>query len=452
MSDEVKSLCERIWKFEKDENAFGFNVCGVWLWQAFRMKYYYQIACAEGIFEQPHYVSANESKWRKLKIALSYFFYVFFRNAFFEAVLKRSPIAILEHERQQFHNGAFQDIYSAELKDALKREGTGYVSLRRRFLGEHKISTRQGENRIFLDVIVLFGAFRRKMPFLSDMTDHDEKMLAGFATRLGMISSEWSISKVALRSEIVRHNALIKVYRLLFRILGTKRLYVVVAYAFPEIVAAARSLDIEVIELQHGIVNRFHLGYSYPDECLSEPLALAYFPDVIESWGSVWTLNCDLPISRDKIWTSYGWPMRHGPATSTANHRDAAQITIISQGSIGERICQSVAQLLPKLPSSLTIKYKLHPSEFGRFLTYQQAGEVLADKRVELIEKGNLSDLLKESGTAVGVYSTGLIEARELGCDVYILPLPGSEYFDGIDWAKPITVFIEPDDTMGVRR
>lgn len=439
MSYEVKRLCERIWAFEKNENAFAFKFRGVWVWQAFRMKYYYQIACAEGIFEEPHYVSTNESKVRKIKVAFSFLFYTFFKNAFVAAILNRSPVAILEHERQQLHDGVFQDIYSAELKDSLEREGTGYVSLRRRFLGQHKISTRIGDKRIFLDVIVLFGAMLRKISFIGRMKAHDENLLAGFVTRLRLISPEWSISEAELCAEILRHNALIRAYRLLFQFLGTKRLYVVVAYAFPEIIAAARSLGIEVIELQHGIVNRYHLGYSYPEECHSAPLSLAYFPDFIETWDTVWNLNCSFPISQDKICTNFRWPQRKGIAVNPHIPRIPDQITIISQGSIGERLCQSVAEILPTLPVGVIIKYKLHPSEFGRFQTYQRANEVLADKRVELIEQGNLFDLLQQSSAAAGVYSTGLIEARELDCDVYIFPLPGSEYFERVEWAKSIT-------------
>lgn len=443
MSDQVKRLCERIWRFEKDENAFGVEVCGVRLWQALRMKYFYQIACAEGIFQEPHYVFANESKARKARIAFSYLFFIFFKNAFVAAILNRSTIAIIEHERQQLHNNAFQDIYSAELKDTLKRERSSYVSLRRRFLGQHKISTREGEKRIFLDVIVLFGWMMTKIPFVGRMTAHDRKILAGFATRLRLISAKWNISEAELRAEIVRHNALVKAYRLLFRILGTKRLYVVVAYAFPEIITAARSLDIEVIEMQHGIISRYHLGYSYPAECHLAPRSLGYFPDVIETWGPIWTLNCKLPISLDKIRTNFGWPLRHSIAVKPHISRNPDQITIISQGSIGERICQSVAEILPALPDSATVKYKLHPSEFGRFHTYQSSNEVFADKRVELIERGSLLDLLQKSGTAIGVYSTGLIEARELGCEVYIFPLPGSEYLEGVDWVKSVRDFVK---------
>lgn len=441
MSYEVKRLCERIWAFEKNENAFAFKFRGVWVWQAFRMKYYYQIACAEGIFEEPHYVSTNESKVRKIKIAFSYLFYTFFKNAFVAAILNRSPVAILEHERQQLHDGVFQDIYSAELKDSLEREGTGYVSLRRRFLGEHKNSTRPGEKRIFLDALVLFGAMMRKMPLVGRMTKDDKKKLSDFVARLRLLSSDWSISEASIIAELIRQNALVKVYRTLFRILGTQKLYVVVAYAFPEIITAARSLNIEIIELQHGIVNRYHLGYSYPDECLSAPVSLSYFPDVIESWGKEWTLNCKLPISQDKIWQSFGWPLRHNLVATPDNIRKGTQITIISQGSIGDGICQFVAQILKVLPTEAVIKYKLHPSEFGRFQSYELASQVLADKRVELIERGSLIDLLKRSGTVFGVYSTGLIEAQILGCDVYIFPLAGSEYFEGIDWAKPVPDF-----------
>ncbi len=45
---------------------------------------------------------------------------------------------------------------------------------------------------------------------------------------------------------------------------GIKTVYVVVAYFHQHIVGAARDLGIRVVELQHGAISPFHLGYSYP--------------------------------------------------------------------------------------------------------------------------------------------------------------------------------------------
>lgn len=55
-----------------------------------------------------------------------------------------------------------------------------------------------------------------------------------------------------------------KKYIELFKKRKPKQVFVVVAYENHAIVAAAQYLGIEVIELQHGTITDYHLGYSYP--------------------------------------------------------------------------------------------------------------------------------------------------------------------------------------------
>src|SRR5690606_8728382 len=56
-----------------------------------------------------------------------------------------------------------------------------------------------------------------------------------------------------------------KIYHKVFKKVRPKSLYIVVAYYYAPIIKAAKDLGIKVYEVQHGIITKYHLGYSFPN-------------------------------------------------------------------------------------------------------------------------------------------------------------------------------------------
>ena len=77
-------------------------------------------------------------------------------------------------------------------------------------------------------------------------------------------------------------------------------IFVVVSYENLAIVAAAKSLGIQAIELQHGTITDYHLGYSYPEKTRLNG-EIPYFPDKILTFGDYWINEKSCPISKDNI-------------------------------------------------------------------------------------------------------------------------------------------------------
>lgn len=86
-------------------------------------------------------------------------------------------------------------------------------------------------------------------------------------------------------------------YDKLFKKRKPKYVFVVVAYENKAMIAAAHNNGVEVVELQHGTISEYHLGYNYPNK---EDKGLEYFPDKILSFGDYWKEVANYPINEKK--------------------------------------------------------------------------------------------------------------------------------------------------------
>lgn len=212
-----------------------------------------------------------------------------------------------------------------------------------------------------------------------------------------------------LAREVPKHQRLRALYRALLRRHRIKTVYVVVAYFHQHIVGAARDLGIRVVELQHGAISPFHLGYSYP----GRP-AVADQPDELWCFGSYWTDVADLPAGMKTA-------VAGAPFLPTAGPKDPQRVVFLSQGTIGTELLH-VAESVAKEHPALEVLFRLHPSE--------RAADYTIPARVQLSTDGDTLDLLATATYQVGVATTALFEGMALGCRTAVANLPGHEYLE----------------------
>jgi len=209
--------------------------------------------------------------------------------------------------------------------------------------------------------------------------------------------------------EVPKHLRLRELYRALLRRHGIKTVYVVVAYFHQHIVGAARDLGIRVVELQHGAISPFHLGYSYP----GRPV-VADQPDELWCFGSYWTTVADLPAGmRTEVVGA--------PYLPRAEEKDPRRVVFLSQGTVGAELLH-VAESVAKEYPQLEVLFRLHPSE--------HASDYSVPAGVQLSSTGNTLDLLASATYQVGVSTTALFEGMALGCRTAVANLPGHEYLE----------------------
>ncbi|MFI5713052.1 hypothetical protein [Kribbella sp. NPDC051620] len=213
--------------------------------------------------------------------------------------------------------------------------------------------------------------------------------------------------------EVPKHARLRAIYRTLLKRRRIKTVYVVVAYFHQHIVGAARDLGIRVVELQHGAISPYHLGYSYP----GRP-DVADQPDELWCFGSYWTDVAELPagMKAEVSGASFISPLS---ATELAA-KDPRLVVFLSQGTTGPALLSYAATLASARPD-LDVAFHLHPSE--RSTDYAVPSGVR-------LSSGNTLALLAAATYQVGVSTTALFEGMLLGCRTAVANLPGHEYLD----------------------
>jgi hypothetical protein len=206
-----------------------------------------------------------------------------------------------------------------------------------------------------------------------------------------------------------------------------RRIFVVVSYSYYKraLIAAAKARGIETIELQHGTLSPYHLGYSFP----GRDRELDYFPA-----GDYWNTACEFPLPADRIKT-WGFPhFVRQRARYGSLERSGGQLLFISQGVIGKRLAHFALDCARRLPDRRLV-YKLHPGEQDRWRSdYPELVEASRLRNVEVVDDNtrNLHAYFAESQHVVGVFSTAIYEGLAFGCRTFVVDLPGIEYMSDL--------------------
>lgn len=236
-----------------------------------------------------------------------------------------------------------------------------------------------------------------------------------------------------MRTHILNFQYDYEKYIELFKKRNPKRIFVVVAYENHAIVAAAQHLGIEVIELQHGTLTYYHLGYSYPEKTRLNG-KIPYFPDKILSFGDYWMNEEFSPIAMENV-VPVGFPyFEYQSKDFIGLDVIENQVLFISQGVIGKYMSK-LAFEFAKDNKNLKIIYKLHPGEYETWRqNYPELVEASAFDNFKVIDNSEipLYKLLAESNYQVGAFSTAIYEGMMFGCRTFILNVPGVEYLDDL--------------------
>jgi hypothetical protein len=218
-----------------------------------------------------------------------------------------------------------------------------------------------------------------------------------------------------------KHLRLRRLYRALLKKQTITTVYVVVAYFHQHIVAAARDLGIKVVELQHGAISPYHLGYSYP----GRPVVPGQ-PDELWCLGRYWAETVEFPAGMTTKVT--GAPFIRRLTDAEAARKDPRLVVVASQGTIGPRLWD-VARETAQLRRDLEFVFRLHPSE--RLADYR--GTVPPPNlRLSAGSEESTLELLASAGQQVGVSTTALFEGMVLGCRTAVAALPGWEYLEPV--------------------
>ena len=227
-------------------------------------------------------------------------------------------------------------------------------------------------------------------------------------------------------------------YKNLLNLKKPKKIYIVCSYGKESLISAANDLGIDIIEIQHGGIDKYHLGYFFPKKD-----NIPYFPNKIMMFGEYWYSNTQIPLDKKNI-EFIGYPYLQKQIAKFNNIKENNdQILFISQGTIGKELTEKAIEFARENQDKKVV-IRLHPGEFKR---WKKEYEMLYKNRnlpnIEISDnnKKTLYEYLFESKYLICVYSTVIYEALYLGKKIGILNLSGVEYIEDLIVKKMVHKF-----------
>lgn len=434
----VKKIANAFFDIESKFNLNHEKIHGVYFWQLVRMYLYYDVARKLNTFG-----SAQQQSLTIIDKINS--FLPFIKNS-----IKSNPfsgkdkvdVLIFDHPRKVMYQDQYRDIYTCFLTRYLEEYSKSYEIIESPYLNKHY--TNKSKNIRYNDRILL-GSYIHKKTNSIHFNDEEKELIQDIYNEfLIQFNIHMDNLEDIIEDHILNFEYEYEKYKKLILKKSPKQVYVVVAYENKALVAACQDLGVEVLELQHGTISNYHLGYSYPNEHIvnvnknNTLSTIEYFPDKLLSFGDYWADACTYPIKKNNI-IPLGYPYFEECSKDFVNiKKNKNQILFISQGVIGKYLSKFAYELLVKLNNRnvrFKIVYKLHPGEYENWkVNYPELLEASESSNFEVVDdsKTPLYKLFAESQYQVGAFSTAIYEGLQFDCKTFIVDLPGVEYVENL--------------------
>ena len=411
---------------------------GVPWWDTLRYQLFHELLSELGLredFKKKKTLTIKDFLVKKI------FNVIFLIKNLIKFFLPKSPLwmkinsnVILGHPRRKFEGGVYIDLYSDPFIDLFPKkidfsiiegaEGNDHMSpakTKKLFYGESLYC--------FATIISKFRRLKFNQNDLLKISHLEKSLYDEFSCLIDINKKVKNITQHWLGMH--------PLMRFFFKLKKPKSLFIVNSHTREATIAAAKSLGIPTIELQHGSPARGKLNYDY-----TSGIKKRSFPDFFLSYGDYWSNNCKFPIDKNKI-ISFGHPYLYKKIKSYSHIIKEDRIVIVSQGiQILAKFAQDVSRQFSK---KLTVEYKPHPIEFhGKepdyFAELRNAGVIISDKHADLYE------IFARSRWQVGVYSTAIYEGLYFGTACFILNIYGSEFVKKLIELNLVCLISSPKD------
>jgi hypothetical protein len=315
-------------------------------------------------------------------------------------------------------DGKWWDVYTDFI---LEDMDIRFVVIERQMDAKHR-SPAKTRNLFYLDSLDLLEYLSAKLDLFNVDLGNEEQQL--ISTLECDVSERFSQS-IDIRSLVLNILGMRKTrrpyYKAILNRIKPKVVIVVSSYNELPFIEVAQEMEIPVVELQHGMISRYHTGYSFPDNFHQDIIA----PDYLFTFGEYWNSAANYAIPDDRI-LSMGFPFAETQMKKNFKTKTKDEILFISQWTTGQEIANYAVEL-SKLPSlEYEIVFKLHPRNCENWRKrYPQLAE--SDIRVVDDARSSLYSMFAESSYVVGAYSTAVIEAILFGMNTYLLNIRGIE-------------------------
>ncbi|WP_295723460.1 sialyltransferase [uncultured Methanobrevibacter sp.] len=451
----IKDFSDVFFSLEHKYNLNNAQIDNVYFWPLIRMYLYYDIARKLNIFG-----SAQQKTLSLSDKILS--FLPFVKNSLLKSPYSGKDdldIIIFDHPRKVLYQNKYHDIYTYFFCKYLDKYNKKYEIIESPYLNNH---FSEDSTKIRYNDRILLLSYLYKKTHKVKFTDSERGLLRQLLNDLSVkFNIDFNYLENVIKDHILNFKYEYNSYKKLLSKKNPKQVYVVVAYENMALVAAARHLGIEVLELQHGTISNYHMGYSYPNEhnIIDEDedfkkAMIPYFPDKLLSFGDYWENASFYPLKTENI-LPLGYSYFEKSYEEFKNlSKNNYQILFISQGVIGKYLSRFAVELFNKLSrenSDYNFIYKLHPGEYDTWReNYPELLRADKNSNFKVIDNSQtpLYKLFAESKYQVGSFSTAIYEGLQFDCISFIVDLPGVEYLDVLIEEGILCKVQSPDDLI----
>jgi len=408
----IETVCENIFKIEKKLHLFEKQIQGVYFWKIIRFE------LSEAILKHLGLALSARNKEFNSAIDKIKAFYPKVKNTYLHSVYSRSSkidTLVLEHGRKVLIKDKYIDVYTKYIVEVLQRKNINYEIVDNPYLGQH-YHLPSPERSYFENATI--GFLIKKFLLKIKLTNEEKKLIQNIIDTIKNTFNVHIDIEQMIKQRLNTFKARKMQYKRMLKKRAVKKVYLVVSYVHGALIAACQELNVECIELQHGVMNRYHLGYSFPHN-----KKVPYFPDKLELFGKYWQDITPLPLENVTM-KVLGYPYLNDTLKVFNDlEKKEKQIVFLSCGVELATLAYNFA----KQNNSYTIIHKLHPVEFE---VWKQAYPVLLEAiklpNFQIVEnEKHLYSILKVSSYAIGVNSTAIYESLLLDCKVILVELPG---------------------------
>lgn len=421
IGDITKGLIE----IEKSLRLFDWEIENVRIWEVIRYKIYQ--ASISACFSEPPRVSTSiisrfSKFFNKTFNRLSKYIFTMPLQPFSDK--KQSNVLVFESSRKLIFSNEYVDPYTKFTVDELIRAGQSITKYQSSYTYD-KLS-KPDKNTRHLEALYLLSEFRAWIYGFKLRVEDKEKinqLEERLKSDLGIVFSLGSL----IEKEVKLFIAEKKIFRTILKNKGPKQIFIVNFCDRTPLIAAAKELMIEIIDIQHGLISSEDIIYHYPNIAKG---TLKYFPDKFYVWSEVWKHASDIPLEKADI-IVYGNKYLENKVLSYSHVKKQNDLVlIVSQPGLTKLVLQEIVKKID-LFNGKQIVFKFHPSEYAIGDCFEEYKILKEKHNVNFVERNvDLYELIAKTPLIIGVSSTVLIEALSFECRVSLLNLPGVEWMD----------------------
>jgi len=418
----IESIIEKIFQMEEELDLFNKKIDGVFFWEAIRFTVVNLLAQKiDPSYGKRHTVFSDIRAGKALP-GLNALKKIFYKNPLL--VSKSDFLFIGASRRTLMEDRLWWDIYCDPVIDNLKSKNK-CILYEMPILGTH-LAPPKTKNIRYLDFV----------SFVSNRLIRSKLIRIKFSNgdKLSIDQIEKQIKErfgadINLQSLIyyylIERKSTLPLYIWLFKRINPKIVVFICSYGKEILVEACKNLGIPSVELQHGIINRYHTGYSF----VGKKSIKRNFPDYFFAFGDYWKNLVEFPISKERVY-SVGFPFFEQEVAKFKNENKKNQVVFVSQGPYGKKLSQLAVDLKKRHDFGMEIVYKIHPGEYYR---WKKDYPWLVGSGIRVIDEDNsesLYKLLAQSIALVGVSSTTVYEGFGFGLRTFLVDPPDVEYMN----------------------